>query len=104
MDGDAFLHLSLRNNTNGRVKKRINDILLLNQSHVVNHPLKKIMCLMRLGDTNTTRLDIVLYCVYKTHDNMEEHAPNISTSHKYSLLNITKIPSSSKIIISTRIH
>ena len=38
------------------------------------------MCLMIRSDTNKPRIYQVLYYVYKTDDNMEEHCPNINNT------------------------
>ena len=70
MNGSDFYDLNLKNDPYGRVKTLTNDTLFLNQRHVVNHLLKKLMCLMRLGDTSNPRMDQVLYYVYKTDKRM----------------------------------
>ena len=59
----------------------INDPLLFNQSHVVNHLLKPLMLMMRLGGTNKPSLDQAIYYVDKTGNHMEEHAPKLNNTY-----------------------
>ena len=85
VNGDDFSHLKLNNNIHELVKDLINNPLLSNQRYVANHTLKKLMWLIRLGETKNTRMDQVIYYVYKTDKNMEEHAPKINKTDILSI-------------------
>ena len=80
MDGADFCHLMLKNNLHGRFKTIINYPFFFNQDHYVNHLLKPLLFLMRLGDTKKTRMDQLMYCVNKTDDHIEECAPNLNNT------------------------
>ena len=71
VNGDAFLHLNMKNNLHEHIKTLTNDHLLLNQSRVANQLLKPPMFLMTLGYTNKPRTYQVLYYVYKNDDHMD---------------------------------
>ena len=71
VNGSYLSNLMPKNNIHGRVKELIDDSLLYNQLHVVNHLHKELVCLMRLGDTKKPRMDQVPYFFYKTDENME---------------------------------
>ena len=70
----------MKNNPHGRFKTLINNNLLFNQSHVMNHFLKPLICLMRLRQPKKTSIDQVIYYVYFNDKHMEEHAPNIDNA------------------------
>ena len=85
MNGADLLHLRLKNNLHGMVKKLVNDPLLFNHIHLVNQLLKYLMFLVRLGGNNKPSMDQVMYYVYKTDDNMEEHAPKLNNTEIFPL-------------------
>ena len=64
----AFSQLNMNNDIRGRIKELVDYPLFFNQCHVVNHLLNPLMCLIRLGYTNKTRMDQVLYYFYKTDE------------------------------------
>ena len=80
MNGAALSHLNPKNNLRGRFKENINYPLLFNQHHLVNHLLKPLMYLMRLGDTDKSSMDQVIYCEYKSDEHVDEHAPKVNNS------------------------
>ena len=57
LNGATFLQLKLKNNLRERFKDIINDPLFFNQCHGLNHLLKTLVCMMKLGDTNKPRVD-----------------------------------------------
>ena len=47
---------------------------------MVNHLLKPLVCLMRLGDDNKPSMDQVMYYLYNTDEHMYKHATNINNT------------------------
>ena len=87
----------------GGVKTLIIDPLLFNQNYMVNHLLKPLICLTRLGYTKNPSTDHVIYYVYCTNKHMGNML-QISTTHTYFMLKFTKSLISLKMMSPIRIH